>query len=239
MNIKGYVTYTRVSTKSQGDSGLGLAAQESLLNHYLSDKDIVKRFTETASAKTIDDRPVLQEAISYCLEHGYGLAVAKVDRLSRDTEQALSVWRNLGEMLYSCDIPCTKYAPMDKFSLTMFMAIADRERELIGLRTKQALAERYAKKSWSKSHKNNTFTKEAKAAAAAARTAKALKENKDIFCLIKMLKKDKNSTNVSIAQNLTDEGYRTKKGNKYTAISVQRIYKAGMAARTDCTEIEQ
>ena len=238
MKINKYVTYTRVSTKSQGKSGLGIAAQESLLNHYLSDEDIVKRFTETASAKNLDERPVLQEAIAYCLEHGYGLAVAKVDRLSRITEHALEVFSKLNGMLYSCDIPCTKFAPMDKFSLTMFMAIADRERELIGIRTKQALAERYANESWSKSHKNNTFTKEAKAAAAAARTAKALKENKEIFCLIKMLKKDKKSTNVSIAQNLTDEGYRTKRGNEYTAISVQRIYKAGMAARTDCTETE-
>ena len=60
--------------------------------------------------------------------------MAKIDRLSRDTEQSLSIYRNLDGRLNSCDIP-----HLDKFTLTLFMAIADRERELIGLRTKQAL----------------------------------------------------------------------------------------------------
>ncbi len=39
--------------------------------------------------------------------------------------------------LQSCDIP-----NLDKFTLTLFMAIADRERELIGIRTKAALTEK-------------------------------------------------------------------------------------------------
>lgn len=63
--------------------------------------------------------------------------MAKVDRLSLNTEDALHIYRQLDERLESCDIPnlypCT---------LTLFMAIADRERMLISIRTQQAVEAR-------------------------------------------------------------------------------------------------
>lgn len=233
MSIQGYVTYTRVSTKGQGESGLGLEAQEALLNHYLDDKDIVKQYTETASAKSVDDRPVLQEAIAYCLEHGHGLAVAKVDRLSRITEHALDVYTKLDGMLYSCDIPCTKFAAMDKFTLTIFMAIADRERELIGIRTKQALTERYKSESWQTSHKNNSFTQEARELAAKAKRDNAVNRDKQVFCLIEGWRNDGKSFGV-IAKKLIEAGFKTARDKQHTSASVKRIYDRGIAAQVDC-----
>ena len=233
MTITGYATYTRVSTKGQGESGLGLEAQDALLRHYLDDKDVVKRFTETASAKSIDDRPVLQEAIAYCLANGLGLAVAKVDRLSRKTEHALDVYSKLDGMLYSCDIPCTKFAPMDKFTLTIFMAIADRERELIGIRTKQALEQRYKAKAWSDSHKNNSFTQEAREQGAKAKRAKVVQRDRQVFCLIEGWRNDGKSYG-SIAKLLTNADYVTARGTEHTPASVQRIYDRGISAQVDC-----
>jgi len=137
-----YVVYYRVSTREQGESGLGLEAQKSMINHFMQPEDIAKEFTEVLSAKISPrERPALNEAIQYAKENGHGLAVAKVDRLSRVTEDALWVYKELGAMLYACDIPMQVGAAMDKFTLTIYMAIADRERELIGLRTRAALAE--------------------------------------------------------------------------------------------------
>ena len=137
-----YVVYYRVSTKGQGESGLGLAGQKAMINNFLSPDQIAAEFTEVISAKVLpSERPELAAAIQYAKQNGCGLAVAKVDRLSRVTEHALSIYQEMKGFLFSCDIPMTAGAAMDKFTLTIYMAIADRERELIGIRTKAALAE--------------------------------------------------------------------------------------------------
>ena len=49
-----YVVYYRVSTKKQGESGLGLEAQKAYVNHFIDSDQIVKTFTEVASAKYMD-----------------------------------------------------------------------------------------------------------------------------------------------------------------------------------------
>ena len=98
---------------------------------------MIEEFIETKSGKNLLNRPQLMAAIRCCQQDKATLVVAKIDRLSRNTEDALQVYRMLGERLESCDIP-----NLDKFTLTLFTAIADRERELIALRTKAALAEK-------------------------------------------------------------------------------------------------
>lgn len=135
-----YIVYYRVSTKQQGESGLGLEAQQSYIKHFYGNEKIIATYTEIASAKTITQRPVLQQAIHHCIEKNAVLLVAKIDRLSRKTEDALSIFSQLNERLESCDVP-----HLDKFTLTLYMAIADRERELISLRTRQALAAKKAR----------------------------------------------------------------------------------------------
>ena len=75
------------------------------------------------------------KALQICKEHKAILVVDKLDRLSRNTEQALAIYRELLGRLESCDI-----TNLDKFSLTLFMAIADRE--LISIRTIGALKQK-------------------------------------------------------------------------------------------------
>jgi DNA invertase Pin-like site-specific DNA recombinase len=133
------VCYYRVSTKGQGESGLGLEAQRAYIGHFVASNakyEIVKELTEVATAKYMDceTRPLLCEALEMCKANGYYLAVAKLDRLSRNTQHVLTIFEKLKERLVSCDIP-----NVDKFTLTIFAAIAEREREMIGIRTKQAL----------------------------------------------------------------------------------------------------
>lgn len=135
-----YIVYYRVSTKRQGESGLGLEAQRSYINLFLKQEDIVGEFTDIKSGKHIHNRPELKKALDVCKLNGYGLAIAKVDRLSRNVEQALSVYNQLEGHLFSCDVPQQKGAKMDKFQLTLLLAFAERERYLISERTKQALS---------------------------------------------------------------------------------------------------
>jgi DNA invertase Pin-like site-specific DNA recombinase len=80
-----YVSYTRVSTKKQGDSGLGLAAQKKDIGCYIKKVrgNLLGEYTEVGSG-TDEIRPELMEAIEHCRVTGATLIVSKLDRLSRD-----------------------------------------------------------------------------------------------------------------------------------------------------------
>lgn len=224
--ITGYVIYYRVSTKQQGKSGLGLEAQQSYIRHYIQEDDIKAEFTEVMSGKTISERSVLREVIQYAKDNGLGLAVAKIDRLSRKTEDALAIYQDLNGYLFSCDIPTERFAKMDKFTLTIFMAIADRERELIGIRTKQALDAKKARdnKEWrnikgltnQQRQKNATDSKE-----------RAIKAYQQVVGYAKELHGQGMSFR-DVARRLNSEGFKTRKGVSFQAMTVKRILDRGM-----------
>lgn len=219
-----YLVYYRVSTKGQGESGLGLDAQRGYIQHFLPADCIVDEVTEIASAKNIEDRPLLQDAIARCKAEGIGLAFAKVDRLSRCTEDALKILKQLGGYLYSCDLPSKPGERMDKFMLTMFMAIADRERELISIRTTQALQakkERDGSVHPVKGHVSN-FTAEGRQKAAAKKRATAKREDQKVRLAIKAMRKAGESLE-EIARKLNEDGHTTATGKQFFKMTVKRI----------------
>ncbi|MGB1270205.1 MAG: recombinase family protein [Flavobacteriaceae bacterium] len=219
-----YVAYFRVSTKGQGESGLGLDAQKAFIKHYLNENDIVANFTDVQSGKTLD-RPQLKEAIKLCKENGYGLAIAKLDRLSRTTEDILKVFNELDGYLYSCDIPMQKGQKIDKFTLTLFSAIADREREMISIRTKQALQALKAKGVKLGKPENLTDKSREKAYKANAEKASKNENNKRATSLICALRNYENKTYREIAEKLNADGFKTSRGKAFSAMQVQRLYK--------------
>jgi len=81
-----FVSYVRVSTKKQGVSGLGLAAQKKDIGCHIKKVrgNLLGEYTEVGSGAD-DSRPELMEAIEYCRLTGATLIVAKLDRLSRDS----------------------------------------------------------------------------------------------------------------------------------------------------------
>src|SRR5262245_46143635 len=83
------ISYCRVSTKSQGRSGLGLEAQRDALARFAASEDfeIVREFIEIESGKGADAlnrRPQLAAALAEARRRRCPVAVAKLDRLSRD-----------------------------------------------------------------------------------------------------------------------------------------------------------
>lgn len=128
-----YVAYYRVSTKRQGESGLGLDAQRAIVRHFAGDR-VAAEYTEVASGKSTGKRSQLKLAIAHCRRIKAWLIVAKADRLSRNVQDALRILEQLGGSLVCCDCPGT-----DRFTLILLFALAERERELISVRTKAAL----------------------------------------------------------------------------------------------------
>lgn len=133
-----YVVYNRVSTKKQGESGLGLDAQQRDIGLYLnqySDKpyQVIREVTDVKSGKGgLSDRPLLRECVELCECTGAVLLVAKLDRLSRDVETIAHIIKRV-----NLRVACMPHA--DKFQLHLYAALAEQEREFISKRTIAAL----------------------------------------------------------------------------------------------------
>ena len=134
------VTYMRVSTSKQGRSGLGLDAQRAALLHFAQTErfHIVDEFVEVDSGKghdALDRRPRLKAALAHAKKHRCHLGVAKLDRLSRDVHFIS------GLMVHRVPFLVAELgADVDPFVLHLFAALAEKERTLIGTRTRAALA---------------------------------------------------------------------------------------------------
>jgi len=214
-----FLVYYRVSTKTQGESGLGLEAQRAYILHFLPADAIAGEVTEVESAKSITGRPILRAAIERCRKEGLTLAVAKIDRLSRRTEDALQIFADLNGRLWTADVP-----NLDKFTLTLFMAIADRERELIGIRTSQALqAKKRSQGSVHpiKGHRTN-FTDQARTKGLTVRRAGTLAKHGQVLNYVSVLRA-KGDSFAKIATQLNADGYRTTRGCTFTPTAVQRL----------------
>lgn len=136
-----YATYVRVSTRKQGASGLGLAAQQTMCDDYVAQRGgvILEKFQDIESG-THRDRPGLWAAIDYCKAHSTfqdqcTLVIAKLDRLARDVEFTFKVV-NTGVQIVFVDMP-----QMNTLLLGVFASVAQYERELCSGRTKSALDE--------------------------------------------------------------------------------------------------
>ena len=83
------IAYPRVSTAAQGRSGLGLDAQRAAVQAFAKAEgfDIVESFTEIETGKgsdALERRPELKAASKAAKRLKCQVAVAKLDRLSRD-----------------------------------------------------------------------------------------------------------------------------------------------------------
>jgi DNA invertase Pin-like site-specific DNA recombinase len=154
------------------------------------------------------------------------LAVAKLDRLSRKTEDALRIFSDLGERLLSCDVP-----NMDKFTLTIFTAIADRERELISLRTTGALQAK-VKRLQANGEPTNWRTSERQTWSVEARekSVRTIRDNaatnehtNRARDYARMLRTEKGMTLAAIADYLNERKFVTARGKAFQKTSVLRL----------------
>lgn len=139
-----FVIYRRVSTKRQGDSGLGLEAQDRDIQIFLESYaevpfEVLGTFTDVESGSKAD-RAQLREAMDLARREGAALLVSKLDRISRSVAFIAGLLEDKRLGLRVASMP---YA--DKFQLHIYAALAEQEREFISRRTKAALAEAKAR----------------------------------------------------------------------------------------------
>ena len=130
------VAYLRVSTKKQGQSGLGLEGQRVAVESYAAQVGgkIVAEYVEIETGTNKRNRPQMSEALSHCRLVGATLVVAKLDRLSRNVA-FLSTLMEAGVEFVCCDMPHAT-----KLTIHILAAVAEAEAEAISQRTKAALA---------------------------------------------------------------------------------------------------
>jgi DNA invertase Pin-like site-specific DNA recombinase len=217
-----YVAYYRVSTQKQGKSGLGLEAQRKMVTDFvaLNGGEIVKEFTEIESGKC-SERPELAEAMRHASLVGGRLLVGKLDRLSRDLHFILSLQKSNIDFQV-CDLP-----GCDSFTIHIYGALAQRERELIASRTKAGLAA--AKARGVKLGTNNL--KPELIHEASARGVQVRRQNADTFAarvrpVIEAMLAQGRSLR-AVAAELDVLGVQTARGGTWTATAVKNAIDRG------------
>src|SRR6516164_11527487 len=129
-----FVSYIRVSTRAQGQSGLGLDAQRKAVTDYLNGGrwSLVDEYVEVESGAN-DERPKLAEALARCRLHNATLVIAKLDRLSRDAHFLLGL-QKAGVRFVAADMP-----EANEMIVGIMAVVAQAERKMISARTKAAL----------------------------------------------------------------------------------------------------
>src|SRR6202521_4213763 len=134
------ITYLRVSTSQQGRSGLGIEAQRQSLRQFAKAEglELVREFVEVETGKgsdALDRRPQLKAALAAAKKLKCPVAVAKLDRLSRDVHFISGLMSHRVPFIVA-----ELGADADPFMLHLYAALAEKERSLISQRTIAALS---------------------------------------------------------------------------------------------------
>lgn len=138
-----FVSYIRVSTQRQGQSGLGLDAQRMAVQSYLRERgELVMEVCEVESGRKAGRaRPELARALAACKTSGAALVIGKLDRLARDVRFFLEVIDDSGVDIRFADMPdVCPVSDEGRMILVSMANFAEFEGRRIGTRTKAALA---------------------------------------------------------------------------------------------------
>jgi DNA invertase Pin-like site-specific DNA recombinase len=211
-----YVAYYRVSTRAQGESGLGLEAQKSAVAGYVKGV-IVAEYTEVESGKN-NQRVQLAAAIDRAKKESAVLVIAKLDRLSRNASFIFTL-RDSGVNFQCVDMP-----DANTLTIGIFATLAQHERELISSRTKAALRAKLAQGATLGKPENLTASAQAKGVAGNAKRAALNENNRRASSMAEMMHRNgKNYT--QIAEELNRAGFRTAMGCQFQATQVMRLIK--------------
>jgi DNA invertase Pin-like site-specific DNA recombinase len=213
------VSYLRVSTSKQGKSGLGVEAQREALNRFARDNgyEIIAENVEIETGKgsdALDRRPQLAEALAKARRHRCPIAVAKLDRLSRDVHFIS------GLMAHRVPFVVAELgADVDPFILHLYAALAEKERSLIAQRTRSALKAAKGRGV----RLGNPNIQAAQTLGAASVKAEADRFAASVLPLIRRAQRAGATSLRAIADVLNARGVRAARGGKWAATQVRDI----------------
>jgi DNA invertase Pin-like site-specific DNA recombinase len=228
------VLYFRVSTASQGRSGLGLEAQRATVAAFCDTRscEVLGEYIEVESGKR-DDRPELKKVLDHARLTGSTVVIAKLDRLSRNAAFLLTL-RDSGVKFVAADMP-------DACHLTVgiLAMVAQQEREAISKRTKEALAAAKARGTWTKADGTpyragkrlgnpngaEALRRAAKGNGAAVEALKGAADRgaADLAPVIASLKAEGKSSLRELANALNERRYETPRGGVWHPTSVKNL----------------
>jgi DNA invertase Pin-like site-specific DNA recombinase len=210
--MRNAVAYTRVSTKSQGKSGLGLEAQVAAITAFAAKEGfrIVEQFVEVETGKgadALDRRPKLAAALKAArkIDKTCPVIVAKLDRLSRDVHFISGLMQHKTPFIVA-----ELGADTDPFLLHLYASLAEKERRLISERTKAGLAA--AKRRGKKLGGRN-----AQSDRAAAKAAAFAEQMRPIMAEVGTLSANR------AAAILNKRGVPTAAGSRWSSTQVMRV----------------
>jgi DNA invertase Pin-like site-specific DNA recombinase len=213
------VTYVRVSTSGQGKSGLGIQAQREALGRFAKSEGlkVIAEYVEVETGKgsdALDRRPRLAEALAEARRHRCPVAVAKLDRLSRDVHFISGLMAHRVPFLVA-----ELGADVDPFMIHIYAALAEKERALISQRTSAALKAAKARGV----RLGNPNIKNAQAVGTARVKAEADRFAANVLPIIRQAQRAGASSLRAIADTLNGRGVRTARGGKWAATQVRDI----------------
>lgn len=203
------VTYLRVSTDRQGQSGLGLEAQRAAFTPYVEAGRLLGEFVEVESGRK-DDRPQLAAALALCRQNKARLVIAKLDRLARSVA-LISGLMESGVEFVAADMP-----EANRFMLHIMAAVAEHEREMISQRTRATLTAAKARGT----RLGNPRPDTAKARAAASSKADGFRAV--VLPQIQALQAEGRSLR-GIAAELNARGVKARRGGEWHAASIRAV----------------
>lgn len=211
--MRRYVIYTRVSTKEQGKSGLGLEAQRRDIDLFLSNFsevpwEVVGEYQDIQSGKD-DDRPQLAAALKHAKEAGAEILIAKLDRLSRDVEFIAGTMKR-------ATIRVATMPNADPFQMHIYAALAEQERKFISKRTRAALQAAKERGRQLGGLRDKTMKRNE------AIQAKAKAEAERVHRIIGPMREAK-QTLAAIAEALNSMKVPTSRGGQWTPMQVKRV----------------
>ncbi len=132
--MKRFIAYVRVSTQRQGESGLGLEAQQAAVRGYVNGHgELIAEYLEVETGKRAD-RPQLLKAIAHARRQKATLVIAKLDRLARNVAFTATLMES------GADFVATDNPTATRLTIHILAAVAEEEARQISERTKNALA---------------------------------------------------------------------------------------------------
>ena len=227
--MKKFAVYIRVSTRKQGNSGLGLESQQKICGEFINAQggEQVAEFKDVESG-THRDRKGLLAAIDYCKRNNCALVIAKLDRLARDVEFCFKVV-NTGIEIHFCDMP-----QLSTLMLGIFATVAQYERELTSDRTTKALAAKKARGealggatgAWRDAYDAKSDEQKHQEGVAKGRTKNTRHlESRDVKAFLKVLRNVFPESCVGDVTEWNWDAVNTKEDNRGRILAMMRDYK--------------